>query len=166
MLIRILFLSVFLIPTAFANGSEQFLLDFKITQGERKIEMGKFFVNNKQHVWSKGVKRTYAKVSCLQQSSGKIQKTFSMLDLFSGVRIMHLLEGDKVKLTVTRNTVQPALKEIRALGKNECKNLSPIVTTTTQHYTLPAKAGANEQYAFGKNSTFNANIIVIDSSHK
>ena len=166
MLIRSLFLAIFLITSVSAVAAEQFFVDFKIIKDDRKIEWGTFYVENKQHVWSKGIKRTYAKASCVQRASGKQQKTVSMIDLFSGVRVTHKLDAGEVKLKVVRNTVQPVLKEIRALGKDECRELSPIVTTITQHYSLPAKNGVSEQYAFSEKLTFNVELHEMVDSKK
>jgi len=166
MLIRSLFLAIFLMPSVSAVAAEQFFVDFKIIKDDRKIEWGKFYVTNKQHVWSKGLKRTYAKVSCVHRVSGKQQKTVSMIDLFSGVRVTHKLDGGEVKLKVVRNTAQPVLKEIRALGKDECRELSPIVTTITQHYSLPAKTGVSEQYVFSEKLTFNVKLYEMGGSKK
>ena len=163
MFIRSLFSALFLMSSFSVASADQFFLDFTINQGDRKNEGGKFFVSNNQYVWSKGTKRTYAKVRCMKKSSGQHQ-SFSMLDLFSGVRITHELDGGEVKLTVVRNTVQPVLKELRSLAKDECRELSPIVTTTTQQYSFPAKTSKGIQYAFGEKYTFNVKLNEIGFS--
>jgi len=158
MLIRILFLAVCLAPSFTAVAADQLLLDFKILQAERKIEQGKIMVTDKKHVWSRGLKRTYVKIRCVENSTGKIHKSYSMVDLFSGVRVTHQLDSNQIKLSVVRTTVQPRLQEIRALEKNECKDLSPIVNTISQDYTLPLNIDTNHQQAFGDKMIFQMSI--------
>ena len=116
----------------------------------------------KQHTWSKGLQRSYLKLRCKQLESGKTEKLLSTVDHFDGFRVTHQLAENEVVLTVVRTIVQPRLTEIRALAKNECKDLSPIVTTTTLSFTLPAVDGNTESCPFGENMIFRATLQSLD----
>ncbi|MCW9013132.1 MAG: hypothetical protein OQL06_05055 [Gammaproteobacteria bacterium] len=166
MFIRLLLLGIFFTSPISASGAERYILDFKLNQGQKKIEWGKSFVTSKKYTWNKGLKRTYLKVRCEQQASGKTQKSLSLIDQFSGLRITHQLEGNEVKLTVVRDVVQPRLTEIRALGKDECREISPGVTTTSQSYSFPARPGTSEQRLFGEDMTFQITLQLIGASAK
>lgn len=165
MIIRFLLFSIFLIMTTSAIAAEQLLLDFKLTQGERNIGAGKVLVSQKLNIWSKGVKRSYLKLRCQQLKTGKVEKLYSTADHFDGLQITHQLVEGKLELIVVRNTVQPRLVEIRALSKKECRDMSPVVSTTTETYSFPAKDGINESRPFGENMTFWANILSISKLH-
>lgn len=54
------------------------------------------------------------------------------MEHFAGLSVTHQLVGGNIELTVVRKVVQPRLIEIRALGKSECRDLSLVVTSTTQ----------------------------------
>ena len=165
MIIRFLLFAIFLILTTSVIAAEQLLLDFKLSQGERKIEAGKALVSQKLNIWSKGVKRSYLKLRCKQLESGKTEKLYSTVDHFDGLQITHQLVDGKVELIVVRNTVQPRLAEIRRLSKKECRDMFPIVSTTTETYSLAAKGGINESRSFGDNMTFWASIQFISKIH-
>ena len=156
--IRFILLGILLTIAASVNAAERFLLNLELTQGKNKIEMGRTFVSQKPHTWSKGSKRSYLKLGCHQQESGKTQKLYSTVDHFAGLRVTHQLAGNNVELTVVRNVVQPRLVEIRALAKNKCKDLSPIVTTISESYIFPAKDGIDEARPFGENMTFRVTL--------
>lgn len=165
MIIRFLLFTIFLITTTSAIAAEQLLLDFKLSQGERKIEAGKVLVSQKINIWSKGVKRSYLKLRCQQLESGKTEKLYSTADHFDGLQITHQLVEGKVELIIVRNTVQPRLAEIRGLSKKECREMSPIVRTTTETYSLAVKDGINESRPFGENMTFWVNIQSMSKLH-
>jgi len=156
MTMRFYLLGMLLTLAASVSAAERFELNFDITQGQKKIDWGRTFVSQKPHTWSKGSKRSYLKLRCHQQESGKTQKLYSTVDHFAGLLVTHQLAGGNVKLTVVRSTVQPRLVEIRALPRNECKDLSPIVNTTSETYIYTAEDGVDEARPFGKNMTFRA----------
>ena len=158
MTIRFFLLSMLLTLAASASADERFQLNFELTQDEKKIDWGRTFVSQKPHTWSKGLKRSYLKLSCKQQASGKSQKLYSTVDHFAGLLVTTQLAGDSVELTVVRNIVQPRLVEIRALAKSECKDLSPIVTKTSETYIFPAEDGIDEPRHFGENMTFRVTL--------
>lgn len=81
------------------------------------------------------------------RGNGKITLHGELLRWF---RHHHQLAGNNVELIATRTGVKPRLAEIRPPAMNECKDLSPVVTTTTQAYILPAEDGANESRPLGK----------------
>ena len=115
-----------------------------------------------QNIWSKGLKRSYLKLRCNLNESGRLQKFYSTVDYFSGLRVTHQLAENEVVLTVVRTVVQPRLTEIRALAKNECKDLSPIVTTTTLSFSLPAVDGNTESRPFGEDMIFRTALLSLD----
>ena len=152
-------LSGMLLTTATSAGTdERFLLKFELIQDENIIERGRDHVSRESHTWSKGLQSSYLKLRCHQQKSGEMQKLYSTVDHFTGLRVTHQLAGDNVELTVVHHVVQPRLAEIRALARRECRDLSPIVTTTTQSYSLPAKDGMTESTPFSENMTFRATL--------
>jgi len=162
MITRILLFCIFLAVISTASAAERFQLNFALTQGENTIERGVAFITEKQRTWNKGLQRSYLKLRCQQQDSGKTQKLYSTVDHFAGLRVTHQLTGDNVELTVVRSEVQARLVEIRALAKSECKDLSPIVTTTTLTYSLLAKDGVSESRPFGENMAFRVRLQSIE----
>jgi len=161
MITRVILFCIFLAMMTTASAAERFQLSFELTQGENTIERGVAFITEKPHTWKKGLRRSYLKLRCQQQESGKTQKLYSTVDHFAGLRVTHQLTGDNVELTVVRSEVQARLAEIRALSKSECKDLSPIVSTTTQTYSLLAKDGVSESRAFGENVVFRVKLQSI-----
>jgi len=166
MIMRLLLITIFLTSPAYVNAAERFILDFKLLQENKPVESGKFFVTQKQHVWSKGLKRSYLTSRCEKLASGKTSKSLTLATHFSGMQITHQLEGNKINLTVVRNVVQPRLTEIRALGKDECKDISPDVSTVSQNYSLPATPGMNDSQIFGKDITLHIKLHLLASSSK
>ena len=158
MITRLLLVSILLSMAASASAIERILVSFELRQGESKVEWGQAFVSHKQKTWSKGLKRSYLKLHCKQQESGKTQKMYSTVDHFSGLRVIHQLVEGNIDLTVVRTVVQPRLIEIRALARAECKDLSPIITTTTETYSFDVKDPGNVPRSFGENMTFRATL--------
>lgn len=155
MIVRFLLFCIFLTATTSVIATEQFLINFELVRGGNPPERGIILVSEKQHTWSKGLKRSYLRLRCQQTEAEKIQKLYSTVDLFAGLSVSHQLVENKVQLTVVRTDVKPRLDEIRALPKNECKELSPIVTTVTQHYSFSSIIdGARETWHFSENATF------------
>jgi len=70
-----------------------------------------------------------------------------------------------VELTVVRNLMQPRLTEIRAQSRNECKDLSPVISTTTLSYSFPAEDGVTETRPFGNDMTFRSTLQSVDGKH-
>ena len=162
MITRLLLLGILLTVTISASAAERFSLKIDLAQGEKVVERGRALVSQKQRTWSKGLQRSYLKLRCKQLESGKTEKLLSTVDHFDGFRVTHQLAENEVVLTVVRTIVQPRLTEIRALAKNECKDLSPIVTTTTLSFTLPAVDGNTESRPFGENMIFRATLQSLD----
>jgi len=132
MTMRLLLLGMLLTTTTYAGAVERFFsLKFELIHNPKTIERGNVIVSKEPHTWSKGLKRSYLRLRCNQLESGKTEKLLSTVDLFAGLRVTHQLVGSNIELTVVRNIVQPRMVEIRALAKNECKDLYPAVTTTT-----------------------------------
>ena len=150
MLQRFIILGMLLATTTCVWSKEPFSLKFELIHADKTIEWGRAVVGEQQRTWSKGLQRSYLRLRCSQEESGKTGKFLSTTNHFSGLRVTHQLVGDRVELTVERNIVKPRLKEIRALARNECKDLSPVVTRTTRNYSFPAVEGASESYPFGE----------------
>lgn len=154
MIVRVILLAILFTTGGYANATERFFLNFELTLGEKKVEWGAIHVSMRAHTWSKGLQTSYLKLSCHRHESGKTEKLYSIEDHFSGLRITHQLTEKNIVLTVVRKSVQPRLIEIRALSKDKCKDLSPIVTTTTETYSFPVTDGVDESNPFGENMKF------------
>lgn len=161
-MLRFILFGMFLITMTSASAAERFLLEFELTKGESSIESGKVFITQKQRTWSKGLQRSYLRLRCQPEVSGEVKKLYSTVDHFAGLRITHQLAGDNIALTVVRSLVQPRLTEIRALARSECKDMSPIVTTTTQSYSIFAKDGDSASRPFGEQMAFRIRLQSID----
>lgn len=153
-IIRFLLFGMFLTTTTSVISAEQFLVNFELVRGKGEFERGEILVSEKSHTWSKGLKRSYLRLRCQQTDKGAIQKRYSTVDLFAGLSVSHQLVANNVELTVVRTAVKPRLTEIHALPKGECKEMSPIVTTVTQHYSFSSIDGARETWQFSENETF------------
>ena len=158
MLIRFLLLVTRLSTGVSVNAADLWLLRFELNQDKYRVEVGTAYVSQKPGSWSKGFKRRYLKMHCQQLPTGEIQKQYSTKDYFAGLQVSHQLDDNTIVLTVVRTTVKPSLARIQALSENECKNLSPIVTTTTETYRFDAKKGMDESRPFGKSMTFRATL--------
>ena len=158
MIIRLLLFGIFFTTMTSASAVEYFMLNFELTQGKNIIAQGRTFVSKKPHSWSKGLKRSYLKLRCDKRESGKMQQSYSTVDYFAGLSVTHQLVENSVELTVVRDVVQSRLSEIRALTKSECKDMSPIVTTTTQTYSFSAIDGHKESLPFGENMIFRTTL--------
>ena len=158
MFARFLLLGILITATTFVSATERFSMSFELTQSDKMIERGRALISGKQRTWSKGLQRSYLKLRCNQLQSGKTEKLLSTVNHFAGLRITHQIAGDKVELSVVRSVVTPRLVEIRALARNECNDLSPIVTTTTKTYSFPAADGINESSPFGESLVFRATL--------
>ncbi len=164
MMLRLMLLGIFIISTTTVSAGERYMMSFTLTQGEKKIEEGKSFVSQKRHTWSKGLKRSYLQLNCNPRATVDGRKLFSTVNHFNGLSITHHLEANNLKLTVVRNVVEPRLSDIRALPKDECRNISPQVNTITQTYTFPVKNATPEPRPFGENMTLKVNLQPIGST--
>jgi len=158
MIMRFLLLGMLFLTVTSAGADERFYLRFDLIQDALVIERGNAIVSRKPHTWSKGLRRSYLKLRCNRLESGKTEKLYSTVDHFAGLSVTHQLVGGNIELTVVRNIVQPRTIEIRALGKSECRDLSPVVTSTTQTYHFPAEGNIHEPRPFGENMTFRVTL--------
>ena len=136
------------------QANEVMLLDFKLSQGSELIEQGRLNVTSEPHTWSKGIKRSYLKLRCEKESSGKLSKLYFTEDHFHGITLTHRISAQKVIIRLERNLIQPRLIEIRAQRRNECHEMSPVVTTTSENYSLSAKDDVSETFSFGDKMNF------------
>lgn len=161
LILRILLFVLLLSTGIGAHAAERFLLDFEFTAGKKTLERGKAIVTPKKHTWNKGLERSFLKLDCGLTKSGKMKKLYSTVDYFTGLRVTHQLAENNIEITVVRTKVQPRLTEIRALSEEECKDLAPIISTTTQTYIFPAKHGVDESHSFDEQATFRARLHSI-----
>jgi len=158
MIIRFILFGIFLTVATYVSAAEQFQLSFKLTQNGKIIEQGNAVISQKLHSWNKGIKSSYLKLRCHELKSGVMQKRYTTVDHFNGLVVTHQLVENNVKLTVVRNVVQPRLIEIRALTKSECREMSPVVSTTTQVYSFHVNDSIIESSLFGENMTFQVTL--------
>lgn len=158
MLQRFLVLSLFLTTGTYVYGGNPYVLNFNLSSNDELLYRGEINVSTTPHTWSKGLQRSYLRLRCHQQESGKVEKLYSTIDHFAGFRVTHQLIEKSVKITATYSTIEPRLTEIRALPKGECRDLSPIVTSTTEVYSLSAKETVDESLSFGQNKRFKVKL--------
>ena len=156
----LLFVTLF-ITSANAHTAERFLMNFELVAGEKTVNKGNAIVTNKKKTWQKGLQRSFLALDCRQNKTGGLEKLFSTVDHFTGLRVTHRLVGKNLELNVVRIVGQARITEIRALPKGKCKDLSPLFTTTTQAYTFPAKRDVDESRQFDVNMTFQARIRAV-----
>lgn len=161
MILRFLLLITLLSIGTNAYAAERFLMDFEFTAAENTVDRGRAIVSQKKYTWTKGIERSFLKLSCRQKKSGEMEKIFSTVDYFTGLKVTHQLVGTNLELNIIRIIVQPRLSEIRALPEGACKDLSPLVTTTAQTYSFPAKRDTDESRPFDEYTIFHAKLQPI-----
>ncbi len=120
------------------------------------IEQGRLNVTRERHTWSKGEKRSDLRLRCEIESSGKISKLYSTEDHFHGTTLTYQVSAKKVIIKLERNLIQPRLIEIPAPGKNESREMSPVVITISENYSFPANDNVSENFSFGDKMSFSA----------
>lgn len=158
MIKRICLFTVLLVTSFTTIADDRYLVKFELLLVDKKLEWGRTIVSQKRNVWKKGYLSSYLKLSCHEHEPGKYEKRISTVDHFDGLLVTHQLISDKIEITVHRSIITPRLKEIRALAKNECKNLAPIIKEHTDTYTLPAKHGSSETFLFGDELKFHITV--------
>lgn len=161
---RILLLGLLFCTSHNLYAAERYLLRFEITQGVQKVDSGKTYITKKKDTWSRGLRSSYLVLSCHHKDDRMMEKRFSTVDHFDGLRISHQLDGDQVILEVVRNKVKPRLTEIRALPRNSCKDLAPIVTSHKANYRLAANDGITEIHPFGEGMSIKFSLQGIGDS--
>lgn len=161
MLLRIVLLISLLTVTQTICAAQQLVLSFKLVQGYTVVVQGEAIVTHNADTWSKGLLRSYLRLSCVYQESGEVQKSYSTLDHFSGFQVKHQLVDDHVELEVVRSIVKPRLAEIRALKKSKCMDISPVVVTTTQSYRIPVIDKSKVIESFDAKTTFQVTLQPI-----
>jgi len=153
MTIRFLLPGILFAAVFSAYAADRLVLKFELIHDDKVIDWGRTIVTEGPHTWSKGLKRSYLRLRCHQKDPGEMEKLYSTVDHFTGLRVTHRLVEKNIELTVIRSVVQPRLVEIRALPKRECKDLSPIATTQSETYNFPAEDGYKESHPFGEDMT-------------
>ena len=161
MILRVLFTMLLLTMLMPVHAAERKLIKFDLLKGKNILVTGKDYTSEKPHTWSKGALRSYLELSCQKNVSGKVEKLYSTIDHFSGLRVTHKLSGENIEIKVVRILVKPRLIEIRALPKNECKDMAPILTITTESYLYPAIDGNSEARLFGEGMTFRSILTTL-----
>ncbi len=158
MLKRMLFIGVLLVLSSHVGATQRLMVNFELIQDKTIQEQGYVLVSDKLKTWNKGLQTSYLKLQCKQLNSGKTEKQLSTVSLFDGLQVTHQRVEDFIELTVTVNKVKPRFIEIRKLAANECQEMSPIVTKTTETYKVAAKTGLNGSYPFGQFKTFKYSV--------
>lgn len=143
------------------HAADGFQLNFEFTYSDGRIERGKFYTTNKQHSWQKGLEQSYLKLTCRTHSDGRIERLYSTIDYFSGLRMIHKIVGDEIEISLLHQTVQSRLTEIRELPKKKCRELLPIVNTKSEIYRLKAVDGGEDTRAFGDKMSLRVTIQKI-----
>ena len=154
----ILLAAILIIATSTANAADRYSLDFKLSKGDKNIERGKLIISKTPSSWRRGLKRTYLKLRCVEQQSGKIQKSLSIEDFFTGLDIFHQLHKNNIILKVVHTDVQSRFTEIHALKDNECKDMAPIIKKTVQKYNFQVTNNIKQTEPFGENMSFQVNL--------
>lgn len=139
-------------------ATKRYYINFALMQNDVVINRGNDYATTKKHTWSRGMKRSYLKLSCDKTAPGKMIKLFSTVDHFAGLRVTHQLVEDRIELTVVRSMVQDRRIEIHDLPKDQCDDLAPVLTTVTETYSFPAKHGTSEVRGFGETMDFKFSI--------
>ena len=156
----LLFVSCLMTMTSLI-AAERFMVDFELLKGKRVIESGRLLVTEKSRTWGRGLTRSYLKLSCQQNESGKVEKRYSNVDQFSGFTVKHRIVDNNLELIAERSSIKPRLIEIRVVAKNDCKELAPVVTSTRQIYSIPAVGGTKESHPFDEKTTFRVTLKAI-----
>lgn len=152
---------IFLSMALPAYSAQLYLLDFDLYQGEKLIDRGKTTVSSNSHSWNRGLTRSYLKLKCNPQRTGKTEKLLSTVDLFSGLHVTHKLVGEQIEVSIKYTTVKPRLVEIRALPGEKCENLAPIQSSISENYSYAARNTTMESRKFGKNMNFRVKIVPL-----
>jgi len=154
MLIRILFIAVLLIVGNAVGAKERLMINFELMQDKVIVEQGFVLVTSTLRGWNKGMQTSYLKLTCKPLANGKVEKLFSTVNLFDGLKVTHQKLGDSIELTVVLNNVTSRFNEIHNLPANQCKDMSPVLTTTVETYQFDTKKGVLESRAFGDSMIF------------
>ncbi|MBA6262342.1 hypothetical protein [Colwellia sp. Bg11-12] len=155
---RLLFIGVLFALSQQVSATDKLIVNFDLKQEKSVRSQGNVLVTSKLTTWNKGLRSSYVQLKCRQLENGKTEKLFSSIDYFDGLKVTHQMLNDEVELTVVHSRVKPQAIEIHKLPDDECKDMSPIVTTTVETYKFMAKKGLTESYPFGKNMTFSYSL--------
>lgn len=157
MLIRILFVGVLLLSHT-VESKERLMINFELMQDKVMVEQGFVLVTKRLRGWNKGMQASYLKLTCKPLANGKVEKLFSTINYFDGIKVTHQKVGDTIELMVKRSKVTSRFTEIHNLPTNQCKDMAPVITTTVENYTFGTQKGVTESRPFGSSMTFNYNV--------
>ncbi|MFT6900121.1 MAG: hypothetical protein ACJAXS_000276 [Colwellia sp.] len=158
MFIRLLFTGVLFGLSQQISATDKLIVNFELMQDKSLQSQGNVLITSKLTTWNKGLRSSYLQLKCRKLENGKTEKLFSSIDYFDGLKVTHQMLNDEVELTVVHSRVRPQAIEIHKLPDDECKDMSPIVTTTVETYKFKAKKSLTESYSFGKNMTFSYSL--------
>lgn len=158
MFIRILFVGLLLIVSTAVDAKERLMINFELIQGKVVVDKGSVLVTKKLKGWNKGMQASYLKLACKTLANGKVEKLYSTINYFDGVKVTHQKIGDTIELMVKRSKVTSRFTDIHKLSANQCKDMAPVLTTTIENYTFGTQKGITESRAFGDSMTFNYNV--------
>lgn len=164
MSLRIIMLIGILLSAGVTNvhATERFFLKFEFMTGNKIVNKGNAIVSSTKKTWQKGLQRSFLTLSCHKnETDGTIEKIYATIDHFTGLEVTHQLVGDIVELRVVKTVGIPRLTEIRALHDGECKDLSPLFTTTTQEYRLPVSSDVEDVHKFDEKTILRTKLQAI-----
>lgn len=138
-MVRILFFTILLLNTNLCwAGDDKFFINFSLTRYGQELEKGSLITSGKSKTWSKGLKRSFLRLSC-KEVKGKTVKLLSTEDHFSGLLITHQHIGNQLHFKLSRTVVSPRAKEISQLKLRECLDMAPIVVPFQVAFNIEAK---------------------------
>jgi len=134
-----------------ALGKERYQVQFELYQGKQRVDSGNIIITEKLKTWCNGQRSSYLELACPVNNAGEVGKILSTVDLFSGVTIDHRIINGDIELDVKLSTVQARIGEIRALGKDECQEMAPVVTKHSESYSISPNQSGHQAFDFGDN---------------
>ena len=151
---------IFSANPSWAEG-ERFFVHFTLLDSGQEIERGTLITSAKRKTWTKGLKRSFLRLTCQEDAKGTVSKHFSTEDHFSGLLITHQHVGNHLQLQLTRTDVVPRATEIKQLKKQECRELAPLVTQVQAAFDLEARDVKAASLSIGEGLIFQYSIYPI-----
>lgn len=99
LMVRILFCTILLLNANLCwAGDDKFFRNFSLTRNGQELEKGTLITTSKSKTWSKGLKRSFLRLSC-KEVKGKTVKLLSTEAHFSGLLMTHQHIGKQLHLS-------------------------------------------------------------------
>ncbi|TMM47715.1 hypothetical protein [Colwellia ponticola] len=158
MSIRLVFIGLLFIVSTAVDAKERLMINFELMENKTMIEQGSVLVTKKLKGWNKGMQTSYLKLACKPLANGKVEKLYSTINFFDGLKVTHQQVGDTIELMVKRSKVTSRFTEIHNLPANQCKDMVPVLTTTVETYQFGIKKGIKDSRPFGDSMTFHYHV--------